>query len=199
MTIAGNEIAGTNVGGYRSIDEQTADNISRHVNKPSMGEYIELYDIDSTAIGGGIVYITPNVTSTNAEIVWRGITYSPLPVEADGFEITQQGAQPRPKLRVSNASKFLLSSVISLGDLVGAKVTRWRTFGEFLDNGNNPDPDAHLAKEIFYVYQKTGHNKSEIEWTLRSALDNENLRVPKRQILRDKGFPGVSRIRIGNA
>lgn len=196
MSISGNNISGQNIGGTGSFTSSTTSaSISAHLQRPDLGEYVELFEIDATIIGGTFTYITPN-TLGGGNIVWRGNTYIPCPVEGEGFEINKQGAPPRPTLRVSNINKLLLSSVIQLGDMVGAKVTRWRTFKQFLDGEVNADPNAHMAREVYYVYQKTAHNRTQIEWTLRSAMDVENLQLPGRQILRDKGFPGVARIRV---
>lgn len=195
MSISNTNISETSISSRGTISTANAVSFPAHVQGANLGEYIELFDIDATNIGGTFTYITPNTNGGN-KVVWRGNEYIPCPIEGEGFEINKQAAPPRPTIRVSNINKLLLASVISLGDLVGAKVTRWRTFRQFLDGEINADPDAHMAKEIYYIYQKTTHNRSEIAWTLRSNMDFENLQLPGRQILRDKGFPGVARIRV---
>jgi lambda family phage minor tail protein L len=106
-------------------------------------------------------------------------------------------------MRVSNVNKFILAAVLELGDIIGAKVTRWRTYARFLDNGETPDPNAHYAPDIYYVQQKTAHTREGFEFTLSSALDLPGIKLPRRQILKDQSSndrnlyaPGVANVRF---
>jgi lambda family phage minor tail protein L len=169
----------------------------------SMSAYVELFDIDTTVIGGGTVYrFTPQSYSA-ANITWKGNTYTAFPIDVTGFEWSgTSNAPPTPTLTVSNVNKFLLAAVLSLGDLVGAKVTRWRTFQKFLDGQATPDPNAHFTPDIYLIDQKTTHNKEIIQWSLISPMDRQGLMLPKRQILKDEVsssdiyFPGVAGTRF---
>jgi len=158
--------------------------ISSDVQSSSPGKLVHLFDIDASAIGGE-VYRFVKGTDGNEHVVWRGDTYMPLDFEAEGFEQSAQGALPRPKIRVSHLSTALLGAVVSLGDLLGATVTRWRTFSKYLDNGSQPDPNSHFAPDIYKIDRKSAQNKVFIEWELAASIDQEGKKLPGRQVLRD--------------
>jgi len=83
--------------------------------------------------------------NSQGELVFNGNTYSQMPIEAEGFDYkgsSQKSRLPRPTLRVSN----LLSTVSTIlaeingvtpnNDLIGAKVTRFRTMAKFISASN---------------------------------------------------------------
>lgn len=158
----------------------------------ALGEYVEMFDLDCTEFGGLYYRFTPNAYASTY-VTWQGNVYTPIPIESSDWERIGPGsASPKPKLRISNIGKILLPAVISLGDLVGAKVTRWRTFSQFLDGQPSADPTCYFAPVTYFVEQKTQHDDEVIEWQLSSMLDREGLRLPREQVLRDVNFPGVS-------
>jgi lambda family phage minor tail protein L len=164
--------------------------------------YIELFEIDTTNIGGADVYrFTPESYSASV-VLWQGNVYSPFPIQVEGFEWNgSTSAPPKPTLTISNVNKFMLAAVIDLGDLVGAKVTRWRTFKRFLDGQVDADSSAHFPPDRLLIEQKAMHDKTMFQWSLISPMDREGLMLPRRQILKDETsigvyFPGVSRTRI---
>ena len=83
--------------------------------------------------------------NSQGELIFNGNTYSQMPIEAEGFDYkgsSQKSSLPRPTLRVSN----LLSTVSTIlaeingvtphNDLIGAKVTRFRTMAKFISASN---------------------------------------------------------------
>ena len=175
---------------------------TENISSLTPGCYIELFEIDTTVIGGGDVFRFIPGGYDVSNVFWQGNEYIRFPVQIDGFEwnATSQ-APPQPTLTLSNVNKFVLAAVITLGDIVGAKVTRWRTYAQYLDDGEQADANAHFPPDIYRVQQKTGHTKQLIEWTLSSTLDLPGVRLPKRQILRDETTgnvyaPGVSKVRF---
>lgn len=117
--------------------------------------------------------------------VWAGNAYTPIPIEATGFEKTGTGAFPRPKLRMSNLFSESSALAQEFGDMRGAVFTRRRVYAEHLDNGQNPDPMASYTPEIYRVDRKALQNNILTEWELASAMDQEGVQLPGRQILRD--------------
>lgn len=158
--------------------------------------FVELYTLDTTPLGGAVYRFTNYPDTNGAGLVYGGVTYSLLPIAGTEWDFTSSGAPPKPKLQVSNVNKTLLSAVISLGDLVGAEVTRIRTFAKYLDNGSSPDSNKYIGPERYVVEQKIQHNNQSITWQLSSPLDRFGMLLPRRQVLKDKGFPGVSRTRV---
>lgn len=160
--------------------------------------YLELFDFDATTIPGGTVsYYTNTPTGGDSSpILWKGNNYFPLPFELSNVDTRGDGTAPnRPTISISNVNQYLLAAVLSLGDLIGMKVIRWRTFYKFTDNGTNADPLMHFPADEWIVTKKMAHSKSGIQFEMSSPLDRPGLRLPRKQILRDKGFPGVSRVR----
>jgi lambda family phage minor tail protein L len=174
--------------------------IKKEGNKLSPDTYIELYDFDPTAIGGSIRYIT-NTSSGGTDptnnIFWKGHNYLPFPLEVTGYDNKSDGtALGRVTMTISNVHKSLIAGVLALGDLVGTKVTRTRTFLKFTDAGSEPNPDAHYPIEIYYITRKIMQNRASLQFELSNVLDRQEIRLPRRQVLKDQGFPGVSRVRI---
>jgi lambda family phage minor tail protein L len=165
-----------------------------NLNQPS--GFVELYQLDCTALGGTVYNFTNNTSPSGGALYFGGIAYTAIPIQTTGWDFTSTGTTPKPTLTVSNVNKTLLSVVISLGDLVGAKVTRYRTYEKFLDSGSSPDATKFVGPDVFTVEQKTGHNHTAITWQLTSVLDRLGMKLPRRQVLKDKGFPGVGRNRI---
>ena len=158
----------------------------------SLDGYIELYDLDATGIGGAYYRFT-STTFSAANVNWQGHVYVAIPIMSSGWErLSSSSASPKPKLSISNVAKVLLPAVIAQGDLVGAKLTRTRTFAKFLDDGETPDPTSFFMPTVYFVEQKTSQDNTQIEWQLSSMLDREGLRLPREQVLKDVNFPGVS-------
>jgi lambda family phage minor tail protein L len=158
--------------------------------------FVELYTLDCSAIGGAVYNFTNTCDAAGSALIFGSTAYTQLPIVTDGWDFAASGAPAKPSLSVSNVSKSLLSAVISLGDIVGAKVTRIRTFEKYLATGSSPDGSKFLGPDVYIVEQKTLHNKQVITWQLTSIIDRMGMYIPRRQCLKDKGFPGVSRSRI---
>lgn len=163
------------------------EDIASDVQKPSVGEIVELYELDLTGAGGsGILYFTKNIEDDNSTpIEFNSQSYVPVDLESDGWEIKGQGELPRPTFKISNAVFSLATHVIGLEDLVGAKLTRRRTFKKYLDGEPGANPSAEFPQDIYVIYQKLSHNKYFIEFQLAAYMDFEGVKLPKRQILRD--------------
>lgn len=142
-------------------------------------------------------------TNQFINILWQGHQYLPLPFEVTGIDNKGDGsALSRPTISLSNLSKTLMLGVLSLGNLIGMKVTRCRTFYKFTDNGTEPNNLTHFPLEIYFITRKVVQNKTSLQFELSSTLDRAGLKLPRRQVLRDgdgrvnSAFPGVSRVRV---
>lgn len=148
------------------------------------GKIVTLFQLDATILGGPIYYFT-SCTVDGGFISWNGDDYTPIDIEAEGFEWNGQGVLPTPKIRISNINKVASAAVIEFGDLLGSVLTRIRTFEQFLDGQVDADPTAIFPLDIYKVERKTAHNKAFVEWELSAAIDQEGRRLPGRQFLRD--------------
>jgi lambda family phage minor tail protein L len=163
--------------------------------------WVSLFTLDTSALGGSVYNFTNNIYANGSFVMFANTSYVPLPMDFSGWEVMAtssggSGAQPRPTFTVSNVNKTLLSVVISLGDLVGAKLTRIRTFEKYLDGQPNANTAQIIGPDVYTVAQKTGHNNVQITWQLVNPMDLPTAQLPARQILKDPsslsaGFPGV--------
>lgn len=168
----------------------------------------------------GVLRFHNNVKVFNSYIKWQGNTYYPAPITAEGFESSSKGTLPTPSMSISSQSEdgvdqlaLLKHEIKKFGDIIGAKVTRRRTFAKYLDvsnfggnrtvstsnisakgneskgflpDGYEPDPYAELPKDVYFIERKETENKNIIKYQLSSALDLEGVKLPKRTIISDK-------------
>lgn len=139
-----------------------------------------------------------NIPYLGQNIIWRGKSYSSLPIKAEGFDISSKGTLPTPRLFISvNEDSVPMLSLLKvqlskLGDLIGAKITRVRTFYKYLDAINyaegNPseDPNAELPRDVYYIDRKSNENKTNIEYELASILDVEGIQLPARIVVSNR-------------
>lgn len=149
---------------------------------------IELYTLDATEIGGDILYfydgtgvvVKPDLP--NPSLVFQGITYTPMPVSVKGFEFSGKGELPRPSVTFSNVFGTFTALSLLYNDLIGAKLIRRRTLRKFLDDGTEPNPDAELPQDIFFIDRKVTENKLIVSYELGTTLDVEGITLPRRQV-----------------
>lgn len=152
------------------------------------GNLVTFYELDATTIGGGLLYFHGNPGS--AALVWQGRSYTPWAISAEGFALTGD-QQPTPKLRVGNVDGAISLLCIAFEDLVGARITRRRTFTKYLDAVNFPDgnpaadPIQEFTPEIWYIERKALEVRELVEFELASALDFNGVKLPRRQIIQN--------------
>lgn len=153
---------------------------------------VELFILDmSNTQSGGILYFHAGTNQLSGPIVWQGVTYTPWPIQASGFDINTQGSLPRPKLLVANTGAFFSAEVQANDDLLGCQIIRKRTFSRFLDavnfpGGVNPDADPfqHADDDKWFIDQKVSENRYQIEFALASVFDLMGVQLPSRQVLK---------------
>tara|TARA_B100000519_G_C14249584_1_gene441714 strand:+ start:127 stop:747 length:621 start_codon:yes stop_codon:yes gene_type:complete len=150
--------------------------------------------------------------NTNAEIIWQGNTYQRLPVEFQGAEFSGKGQVPRPTISVANlggiersGSVLTVTDLLTIvnlttphNDLADAKFTRITTLASELDAANFPSssnpfgtPSSNeLPQEIFFIDRKVSESRDLVQFELVGALDQANVKLPRRQVTRNE-FAGV--------
>jgi len=167
--------------------------IQAEIQSLSPSAVVELFTLDSTNLPGGtLLHFHAGTNELRQPVIWQGVEYSPLPIEAEGFDISTQGTLPRPKIRIANIDGLMSAAARESDDLIGTKVVRKRTFVKYLDGANftggtNPaaNPDMHFPDDIWYVDQKTAENRYVIEWELASAFDLQGVTLPGRQVVQN--------------
>lgn len=146
---------------------------------------VELYDLDLSPITGDaadIFYFTNQLHPDESKIVWKGHTYEPLPIVSTGYDRNTTGQIAQPQLTVANILGTFTQVISAYDDLVGAKVTRRRTLGKYLDGQPDADPTQEFPLDVYYIERKTNENALTITWQLASVLDLEGLKLPRRII-----------------
>jgi lambda family phage minor tail protein L len=152
---------------------------------------IELFELDATLLGAAAkLYFHAGTNALTQPVVWQGVSYLPLPIEASGFEWSGKGQLPRPKMRVTNVDGLFGALTAQYASLLGAKLTRRKTLAKFLDAVNFPgginataDITQSYPDEVYFVDRKASENAVFIEFELASALDLPGVMLPRRQFI----------------
>ena len=150
--------------------------------------------------------------NTYSEIIWQTNSYQRFPITAEGFSFEGKGQIPRPTLTMSNLGGISRSGqVITVtdllilvnlttphNDLINTKITRLQVLASSLDAANFPGnvnpfgtPNSNeLPQEIFFIDRKVAESRTTVQFELVSRLDQQNKRLPKRQVTRNE-FPSV--------
>jgi lambda family phage minor tail protein L len=154
-------------------------------------EVVEMYVWDATAIGDTEPPIRwhPGTTVAGTAIIWQGNSYQPMPIKGTNYERAGTGALPRPRLEASNIGGYVGEYLRRINNGLGAKVTRKRTLGKYLDAANFPggnpeaDPTAQFPDEIFYVARKMSENAIAVVMELAVRFDLQGVQIPRRQVI----------------
>jgi lambda family phage minor tail protein L len=142
---------------------------------------IYLYEIDLAALGVTDKYRFHSENKVGT-IIWNDRAFTEMPVQIEGFEISGRGQLPTPTMTVSNVFGLFSDLVSEYDGLVGAKVTRFVTTPDHLnqvgDNYTITDPDE------WFISSYTD-NAIAVSFTLKSSFDLQGVKLPNRIILRD--------------
>ncbi len=161
--------------------------IQADVQKLEPGEWVEVFELDATAIGGDVLCF--HGYTQVGSIWWQGKEYSPWSIQVEGFARTGDGQQPTPTLRVGNVDGSISALCLFLADMVGAQLTRRQTLGKYLDARNFPGgnadaaPGEELPPEIWLLERKAEESAVSVTFELSSALDFGDAQIPARQIV----------------
>jgi len=159
--------------------------VSKDVQAYNPGELIELYELDSTLYGLGVYHFCSSVYDTGSPIVWGGDVYTPLPVKTEGFQKSSQGAAPSPTITLADVGNSIPAYIRANNDLLGAKVTRFRTFKKYLDGQPEADAYAEFPREVYWIERKENQNRFMIRMSLSPISSTHGLILPKRLILKN--------------
>ena len=215
------ELANLNPSAIVTFFEIDVTNIMEANNISNLGVEADAYGVIQD-VQGNILRFHNSINVFNSFLKWQGFTYYPAPIQGEGFETSSRGTLPTPTLTIvtQGSQKDLMGllrhQIRKFGDVVGAKVTRIRTFAKYLDVDNflavdaegnisptasedmatenlgeipagfEPDPYAELPRDVYYIERKESENKSILRYQLSSNLDLEGIRIPKRMILANR-------------
>lgn len=153
---------------------------------------VALYELDLSTIDGTDIFRFHNgVSEVMQPVVWAGNEYYPMPITAEGYEVSSQGTLPKPKMTIANTDGLLSAIVRNYKDLIGCKVTRIRTYARYLDavnfsEGNElADSTAELPRDIYFVNRKVSEDKKVIQFELAPLMEVQGIMIPRRQVIGD--------------
>lgn len=145
--------------------QESNSSILAELYKYNPSALVELYEIDLTPLqeyytskGAPIAttkyYFHNGKTEQYASIKWGASeqVYAALPIEIDGVQASSAGEVPRPTLTVGNLDLLFTQLCRAYANLVGAKITRIRTFVKFLNSSNFPITNLLLNTEDFSLW-----------------------------------------------
>lgn len=159
--------------------------LKEHIQGGSLGAEIILYKIDLSMFNEADLFLTNGTDSDGTPISFGGQVYSPLPIVADGFKMKTSGPLPRPKIKISNISNAFTAIVSNNDDLLGAILTRIRTYDRYLDGHPDADSTKKKPEDIYEFNDLTLHTRSEVAWQMRALMDQEGTELPGRRIIKD--------------
>jgi len=150
---------------------------------------IELFAIDlSSGVQGPetveFILFCNWIQTDGRTVKYNGQVFSPIPYTASGFQIRNEGVLPNPSITVANIGLEFTSVINTYDDLLGCKVIRRRVLARHLDDGSDPDPQAHWPDEIWFIQQKTAESKLSVSFELSTPFDLDGVTLPKRRALR---------------
>jgi len=172
----------------------TPDKLKREFHSLEPSAIIELFQLHLTASVNGadlVYYYHAGTNELSQNLVFSGITYSAVPIQVEGFEVTTKGTLPRPKMKIANADGSI-SQLLNFYNPLQAEVRRIRTCKKFLDAVNfeggvnaTADPTAIFngGYESWYIDRIANENLEVVEFELIGKLDLTNLRLPSRQVV----------------
>lgn len=149
------------------------------------GELIELFTLDLAPIGVSVAYYFTPTNRPGYTISFDGHPYTYAPIGMTGIERSISGDPPNPKVTLPNTNKFTTALVLQYNDLVGAQVTRMRTYKDFLDGEVLEDGTAYLSRDLYTIEQKLHLGNTHGEFSLRPLYALDNKYLPGRTCLKD--------------
>lgn len=144
--------------------------------------------------GDGLIYLfTASKTGAttfnfcaHAGVSFGGIAYSPLPCQITGFEISTDGALPRPTLSIADEFGLIRMLAKTYNGLEGWQVTVKMTKPRYLDGGASPNPNAVSPTQRYIIGRKTSEIPGQVvSYELRAAIDFNQQKLPARSISRN--------------
>lgn len=157
--------------------------INAELHKLEADALITLYVLDASRIGGDVRRFYNHSRELIAPIQWQGATYLPFPIEVKGYEFRGSGSPPRPSLFLGNVGGAISALVIAFDDLIGARLTRKRTFRKFLDGMTGANPTAGYPDDVFVIERKVSEQRPLVEFELTTGIDVDDVLLPKRAIM----------------
>jgi phage-related protein len=85
-------------------------------------------------------------------------------------------------MRFSLTNPVITAYIAAFDDLIGAKITRCKTYKKFLDGEPTANSSAHYPLDIYRIERKASENRLQVEFELSSVMDQRGAQLPARTI-----------------
>ena len=150
---------------------------------------ITLYDLEYAT--GVFAYFTSAIDEDLSSIQFRDTggtirTYTPIPIELEGFDVQSDGAISRPKMTVANIESTFKDALGGLGfeDLIGKRITRRTTQEKYLvGNTGDSTPPVEFPSITYVIDRIASKSVMSVEFELAAPFDLAGIKLPRRVVI----------------
>jgi len=150
---------------------------------------ITLYDLEYAT--GVFAYFTSAIDEDLTSIQFRDTggtirTYTPIPIELEGFDVQSDGAIARPTMTVANIETTFKDAVGGLGfeDLIGKRITRRTTQEKYLvGNTGDSTPPVEFPSVTYVIDRLASKSVMSVVFELAAPFDLAGIKLPRRVVL----------------
>ena len=150
---------------------------------------ITLYELEYAP--GTFAYFTSGTEEDLTNIQFRDSggtirTYTPIPLEVEGFEVQSDGAISRPTMRVANIESTFKNALGGLGfeDLIGKRLTRRTTQQKYLvGEAGDATPPVEFPKITYVIDRIASKSVMSVEFELAAPFDLAGIKLPRRVVI----------------
>jgi lambda family phage minor tail protein L len=165
------------------MSEEVPAKVITELQKLEPDALVELFLLDCS-IFGGAVYPFHNQRAQGAgSVLFGGVTFQPIAMKAKGFAHNGTEQPPTPTITISAIGGVVAALVEQYDGLVGARVTRIRTFRKWLDDGSEPDSTARVSNDVYFVSRPVSSNRESFTFELESVLAMHGATIPFRKVM----------------
>lgn len=113
--------------------------------------------------------------------------YTALPLILDGIDFQSDGALARPTITVANVTNVFQNALddknFSFEELVGKRITRRRTFANYIVGGADAANPYELPEATYIIERIAARNNTSVTFELTSPFDVNNVQLPGRVVI----------------
>ena len=150
---------------------------------------ITLYDLEYSP--GVFAYFTSAIDEDLSSIQFRDVggtirTYTPIPIELEGFDVQSDGAIARPTMTVANIESTFKDALGGLGfeDLIGKRLTRRTTQEKYLvGNTGDSTPPVEFPSVSYIIDRLASRSVMNVVFELAAPFDLAGIKLPRRVVI----------------
>ena len=150
---------------------------------------VTLYDLEYAT--GVFAYFTSAIDQDLTSIQFRDTggtvrTYTPIPIELEGFDVQSDGAIARPTMTVANIESTFKDALGGLGfeDLIGKRITRRTTQEKYLvGNTGDSTPPVEFPSVTYVIDRIASKSVMSVVFELAAPFDLAGIKLPRRVVI----------------